>query len=96
MSSRNTYLNHSEREAATILFKALSLAKTLKEADETRADIIRGKMISFIKSEPLAQIEYVSIADTSTLKELSTVDTQSLVSMAVRVGRTRLIDNIII
>jgi pantoate--beta-alanine ligase len=96
MSSRNTYLNRSEREAATILFKALSLAKTLKEAGETRADIIREKMISFIKSEPLAQIEYVSIADTSTLEELSTVDTQSLVSMAVRVGRTRLIDNIII
>jgi pantoate--beta-alanine ligase len=96
MSSRNTYLNPTERKAATILFKALSLAKQLKETDETKSDNIRTRMESLIKSEPLALIEYVSIADTETLEELSTLKGQSLVSMAVRVGKTRLIDNIII
>lgn len=96
MSSRNTYLNPEEREAATILYKALSLAKQLKEQGETGSTNIKNQMESMIKGEPLAKLEYISIADTQTLKELSTLNRQSLVSMAVRFGKTRLIDNIII
>jgi pantoate--beta-alanine ligase len=96
MSSRNTYLNPGERKAATILYKALSKAKQLKEQGETGTSNIRNQMELLIKSEPLAKIEYISIADTQTLEELSTLSSQSLVSMAVRIGKTRLIDNLII
>ena len=96
MSSRNTYLNPEERKAATILFKALSLSKQLKEKGENGTAAIRKQMESLINSEPLAKIEYISIADTQTLTELSTLARQSLVSMAVRIGKTRLIDNMII
>lgn len=96
MSSRNTYLNPEERKEATILYKALSLAKQLKEQGETSTVNIRNKMELLIKSEPLAKIEYISIADTQTLEELLALAPQSLVSMAVRIGKTRLIDNLII
>jgi pantoate--beta-alanine ligase len=96
MSSRNTYLNPDERKAATILYKSLLLAKQLKEKGETKSDTIRSQMESLIKSEPLAKIEYISIANTQTLEELSSLQSESLVSMAVRIGKTRLIDNIII
>ena len=96
MSSRNTYLNPEERKEATILYKALSLAKQLKEQGETSTVNIRNKMELLIKSKPLAKIEYISIADTQTLEELLALAPQSLVSMAVRIGKTRLIDNLII
>jgi pantoate--beta-alanine ligase len=96
MSSRNTYLNPEERKAATILYKALSLAKQLKEQGETATANIRNKMELLIKNEPLARIEYISITDTQTMEELPALASKSLVSMAVRIGKTRLIDNLII
>jgi pantoate--beta-alanine ligase len=96
MSSRNTYLNPEQRKAATILYKALSLAKQLKEQGESGTVAIKNQMEQLIKSEPLAKIEYISIADTQTLVELSALAPKSLVSMAVRIGKTRLIDNLII
>jgi pantoate--beta-alanine ligase len=96
MSSRNIYLNPQERRAATTLFKALKLARTLRENGETNADIIRQHMTSLIGREPLAKVEYVSIADNDTLEELSKIDRPALVSLAVRFGKTRLIDNIIL
>lgn len=96
MSSRNTYLNPKEREAATILFKALTLAQDLWDKGERNADIIRREMVSLISSEPLAKIDYVSIADAETLEELSTIDRPALASLAVRIGKTRLIDNVVL
>jgi pantoate--beta-alanine ligase len=96
MSSRNTYLNPEERKAAIILYKALSLAKQLKEQGETATANIRNKMELLIKNEPLARIEYISITDTQTMEELPALASKSLVSMAVRIGKTRLIDNLII
>ena len=96
MSSRNVYLNSQERQAATILFKALTLAKELWQRGEKDADKIRQQMISLIQKEPLAQIDYVSIADASTLEELKTVDRPALASLAIRIGQTRLIDNTIL
>jgi pantoate--beta-alanine ligase len=96
MSSRNTYLNPEERKTATILYKALSLAIQLKEQGENGTADIKNKMERLIITEPLAKIEYISIADTQTLEELSSLAPRSLVSMAVRIGKTRLIDNLII
>lgn len=96
MSSRNTHLNPEERQAATILFKALTLAKQLRQSGEKDANKIREAMISLIQKEPLAQIDYVSIADANDLEELKIVAHPSLASLAVRIGKIRLIDNMIL
>jgi pantoate--beta-alanine ligase len=96
MSSRNVYLNPGERRAATVLFKALTLARQLATDGEKDAEKIRGQMISLIRKEPLASIDYVSIAHAGTLQELDLIEGPALVSLAVRIGRTRLIDNIIL
>jgi pantoate--beta-alanine ligase len=93
MSSRNTYLSPTERQAATILFKALTLARQLRGRGEKDAEIIRGKMAALIGKEPMARVDYVSIADAETLKELDSLDRPAVASLAVRVGKTRLIDN---
>jgi len=93
MSSRNIYLSPAERKTATILFKALTLARHLRQSGENDADKLRGQMTSLIRKEPLAQIDYVSIADTKTLEELNLIDRPALVSLAVLIGKNRLIDN---
>jgi len=93
MSSRNIYLNPRERQAATILFKALDLARQLRRNGENDASKLRKQMTSLIKKEPLAQIGYVSIADMETLEELNLIDGPALASLAVLIGKTRLIDN---
>ena len=96
MSSRNIYLNHEERQAATILFKVLTLAHQLFNKGERNAERLRHEMVSLINGEPLVKIDYVSIAERSTLEELSTIDRPALASLAVRIGKTRLIDNILL
>lgn len=96
MSSRNTYLNAEERQAATVLSKSLSLAKQLWQGRERDADKIRQQMTSLIQKEPLAKIDYVSIADTDTLEELKSIDRPALASLAVYIGKTKLIDNVLL
>lgn len=93
LSSRNTYLNARERRAATVLFRALTLARGLHEAGEDDADRIRAEMTSLIENEPLARLDYVSIADAETLGELRVIVRPALASLAVHIGKTRLIDN---
>jgi pantoate--beta-alanine ligase len=93
MSSRNIYLSPKERQAAMILFKALTLARQLRRCGEKDAEEIRRQMTALIQKEPLAQIDYVSIADAETLEELSSIDRPAVASLAVRIGKTRLIDN---
>ena len=93
MSSRNIYLSSKERQAATTLFKALTLAWQLRKGGEKDAEKIRRQMTALIRKEPLAQIDYVSIADTETLEELDLLDRPAVASLAVRIGKTRLIDN---
>jgi pantoate--beta-alanine ligase len=93
MSSRNIYLSLGARQAATILFKALTLARQLREGGEKDAGKIRRQMTSLIQKEPLAQVDYVSVADPETLEELDLIDRPALASLAVRIGKTRLIDN---
>lgn len=94
LSSRNSYLNPEERQAATVLYKALSRAKQLWQKGETNADAIRRVMRLLIQQDPLAQEDYVSIADATTLEELSIIDCHALALLAVRIGKTRLIDNV--
>lgn len=96
MSSRNKYLNEAEREAATVLFRALSAAKELYEGGERDAEKLRGRMKDVLSSEPLAQMQYVSCADYDTLEELDVVKEKTLLSMAVFIGKTRLIDNFVL
>jgi pantoate--beta-alanine ligase len=96
MSSRNTYLSPEERGQAAVLYRALTLAQRLYNEGERDANIIRGKMTALIQKQPLADIDYVSIADAETLGELEVVRPPALVSMAVRIGKTRLIDNVVV
>lgn len=94
MSSRNIYLNPKERQAALVLWKSLNLARQLWSKGERKAERVRQQMASLIEKEPLARIEYISIAHPETLEELTEIDQLALVSLAVRVGKTRLIDNV--
>ncbi|MDD5190814.1 MAG: pantoate--beta-alanine ligase [Dehalococcoidales bacterium] len=96
MSSRNTYLTPEQRQAAPVLRKSLMLAKEMYDKGERDADKIRAAMIALLKTEPQGQIDYVSIADTGTLNELKIIKGQALVSLAVKIGKPRLIDNIIL
>ena len=97
MSSRNIYLTREQRRAAAVLFRALSLARELWEQGEKDAGTIRHEMTDIIEKEPLADISYISIAQPDTLKEmLHKIKTPALVSMAIKFGKTRLIDNIML
>jgi len=96
MSSRNTYLSKEERQAAVVLWKALCLARGQWSTGERDAAVLRREMISLIEREPFANIDYVSVADPETLQEMDTVGDRALVSLAVRIGKTRLIDNTIL
>lgn len=96
MSSRNKYLNEAERKAATVLFRSLNAAKALYEAGERDGEKIRGKMKEVLAMEPLATMQYVSCADYDSLTELDTITGKTLLSMAVFLGKTRLIDNFVL
>jgi pantoate--beta-alanine ligase len=96
MSSRNAYLNPEQRQAAVVLYQALGLAQRLWSQGETDAEKLRQEMLTLIQKQPLAQVDYVSIADAETLDELDRVKPPALVSLAVRIGKTRLIDNVVL
>jgi len=96
MSSRNAYLTPEERKAAAILYRALQHAEALYANGERNASKLRGEMEKLLRTEPLARPDYVSVADTEDLTELDTVDRKALASLAVRIGKTRLIDNTVL
>ena len=96
MSSRNTYLNKAEREAAGVLYRALTLAAQLFEDGERDAEKLRQSMMDVLSNEPLAETQYVSVADLQTLEELEGKIQQAFLSMAVKIGSTRLIDNVVL
>ena len=93
LSSRNTGLSADERRAATVLYKALSAAGSM-ETDN--AEQVRKRMREIIEEEPLAALDYVSVADPQTLDELDVMTGSALALVAVRIGKTRLIDNMAI
>ncbi|MEA3441506.1 MAG: pantoate--beta-alanine ligase [Chloroflexota bacterium] len=97
ISSRNKYLNPNERDAATVLYRALTAAEMAFKSGERDAECLRQILQDTINAEPLAHLQYVSCADTETLQELQgTIQNQALLSMAVYIGKTRLIDNLIV
>lgn len=96
LSSRNKYLNAAERQAATVLHRALRAAQAAFAAGERSGGRLRTLMQAEIEAEPLARLQYVSCADPLTLQELDLITNGALLSMAVFVGKTRLIDNLVL
>ncbi len=96
MSSRNVYLSLAERQAAPVLYRALRAAEQAYREGERNAETLRAVMRQVLESEPLARVQYVSCADYETLQELDEVRGKALLSMAVFIGTTRLIDNIVL
>ena len=96
LSSRNAYLSPEDRQSALSLSRALRLAETLCAEGVRDTATIRSQMMMVLNTEPVASIDYVSISDAETLEELTTIDRPALVSLAVRVGSVRLIDNVVV
>lgn len=96
MSSRNAYLERSERKAATVLYRTLSTANELFKRGERDANALRQGMNNVLATQPQARPDYVSIADPETLEELDRISGRALASLAVHIGPTRLIDNVIL
>lgn len=95
-SSRNTYLNPKERQAALCLSRSLTMGRKMIEGGEKNPLTVINAMKSKIEKEPLAKIDYVEIVDFNTLETAETTDKPILAAMAVYIGKTRLIDNFII
>lgn len=93
LSSRNVHLSAAERAAAPVLHRALLAARARWEVGERSAEALRDAMWETLTADPLANVEYVSVADSRTLQELARIDGSALLSLAVRFGTTRLIDN---
>ena len=96
LSSRNAYLTPEDRQSALSLSRALRFAETLHSEGVRDAATIRAQMQLVLNTQPTASIDYISIADAHTLHELTTIDRPALVSLAVHIGKVRLIDNVVL
>ena len=96
LSSRNVHLSPGERAAAPVLHRALQAASDAYERGEREGVVLRGLMAEILATEPLGQVEYVSCADAMTLRELQRIEGPALLSTAVVLGTTRLIDNVMV
>lgn len=96
MSSRNVYLNPEERKAATVLYRGMKRAELLLSQGVKDAGKVKNEVLALMKEEPLARVDYVSVAHPDTLEELAEVSGPALLSMAVYIGNTRLIDNMLL
>lgn len=92
-SSRNTYLTTGERQAATVLSRALKLALNEAKNGNRDAENIKQKVVEEIQKEPLAKIDYVEILRFSNFERVKNVEKDTFMAMAVYIGNTRLIDN---
>jgi pantoate--beta-alanine ligase len=95
MSSRNQYLSAEERKASRVLFKALQIGRERIQRGERDAAAVRDAMALLIQEQPLARIEYVAIVHPNTLKEVVQIEGQVALLLAVWIGKTRLIDNLL-
>lgn len=93
MSSRNTYLSQAERQAAPVLYRSLRMAQERVRAGERDMAALKAGMRAMIAAEPLADIDYVEIVDCATLQPVERLESRALAALAVRFGKTRLIDN---
>ncbi|MFB3896923.1 MAG: pantoate--beta-alanine ligase [bacterium] len=96
LSSRNKYLSESERKQAIVLYHSLQLAKSLIERGERNSEKIINAMRNIIAAQPRAKIDYVSIVNPETLEDVQQIESQVLIALAVFIGKTRLIDNVLI
>lgn len=96
MSSRNYYLSQEERKASTILYRSLMMVSKMVRDGEKDAKRVYSEMKTMIDKEPLANIDYIAIADPDTLQNIYEIKGKTLIALAVRIGNTRLIDNILI
>lgn len=96
MSSRNAYLSPEQRQAATVLYRALTAASNAYAQGERGGNHLRQIITATVAAEPLARLDYASAAHPLTLQELEQVESSVLFSLAVFFGKTRLIDNMII
>ena len=92
-SSRNTYLNAQERQAALVLSRSLAEGRKLLEAGTTDTGRVLARIEEVLKSEPLARIDYVQALDADTIEPVHKVLGNVLFAIAVYIGKTRLIDN---
>jgi len=94
LSSRNMYLSTEERKQAKVLYQALLVAEDMIKKGERKASKIVSGMRTLINKQPLADIDYIAITDANSLELLKKLEGEILISLAVRFGKTRLIDNI--
>jgi pantoate--beta-alanine ligase len=93
MSSRNKYLKEDERSSALALFATLKLAQKLYFEGERKASVIINEVKKLIKKADYTDIDYIKICETNTLNDVKEIKSQSVIALAVKVGKTRLIDN---
>ena len=96
LSSRNRYLSAEEREAAAVLYRALSEAKSRAEAGERDAAALVAGVREIIEAEPLVKLQYAELRDAKTLKTLGRLDRRAVLAAAAFVGKARLIDNVLV
>ena len=96
LSSRNRFLSPEEREAATVLYRALSAGRDLIRAGERSVKKVEAAMTKLIWAEPLARLDYLSVAHPATLDEVRAVRGRMILLLAVWIGETRLIDNMVV
>jgi len=96
MSSRNTYLDQKQRQAALVLSRSLQEARKAYGSGERNARAIQAAVENLIKHEPLAVIDYVEVRDAETLHAVGMIENPAVVLLAVKIGATRLIDNVVL
>jgi len=97
LSSRNAYLDEDERRAAVVLYRALSRAREVYNEGERSASRLAASVTATVAAEPLAQLDYVSVTDADTFESLEKLDDRPvLIALAVHLGKTRLIDNLVL
>ena len=94
MSSRNAYLNSEERQAATVLYRALSRVRELIESGEGQVAPLEAAMQEILDAEPMAKTDYAAVVDAETFASITHIQTDVIAVLAVRIGKTRLIDNL--
>lgn len=96
LSSRNRFLSQEEREAATVLYRALSAGRDLIREGERSVKKVEAAMTRLIRAEPLARVDYLAVAQPATLDEVRTVRGRVVLLLAVWIGETRLLDNMVV
>ena len=94
-SSRNTYLSTEERKAALVLSRSLRQAQAAVESGERRAKVVVDIIADCLKQEPLARVDYIEVVDLDNVQRVEKIEENTLVAIAVYIGKTRLIDNFI-